>query len=301
MQTARLPDLFYPFPPASNVRCEHTRQPMLQWLEQMGVLDAGAVGEFDRFAVHVLGGMMYPDGPTERLQLLADYLAWVFAIDARCDGTSCARQPRVMDAALGAAFGDLRQRLGTFCERPALEEFDVLVEEMQDSWRWEAENRRLSRVPSFAQYLEMEASAVAIYPCVWIVEVLKGIDVPPQLRCHPALARLKRLAALAVRLTSDVLAFSMKPDTCRENNVVRMLKAERGCSSTRALEGVARVSNGLVELFLEREKALPRFGGAADAAVRRLTEVLRHIMRGSYDWGRWATARFDTVPGALFS
>jgi germacradienol/geosmin synthase len=312
-----IPDFYLPFEVRENPNASEVREPLLAWLRETGVLDASAADMVDSYALHRLAGMMYPDGDAARLGVYAAFLGWIFAIDDLFDqwterpkvasfvvrrlyAVQADAHPHEGDHVIVHAYRDLRRRL-SMCARSSTQvhAFDAAIADFLEASAWELENRRLGRLPGLVEYLQMGVSTVGVYPCVAALAILEGRGLPPLGGVHSRIARMMQAAALATRVTNDVLSLSREAQGREVNNLVLILMDERHIGANAACRDAARYADELVRLFLEQAGSLPAANRRDESDVSLIVTRLEAILRASHDWGRSITSRYATAELAI--
>ncbi|MFG3420682.1 terpene synthase [Micromonospora sp. NPDC048063] len=296
-----------PFPARRHDATDQVAQESTEWVLGHGLIANGhRLHRLRRADAAGLAGRACPEGPVDRLRLLADLISWLFVMDDACDEDGLGDGPTrlaptvaamldVLDrhgdpvAPAGAA-GPLGDALADLCRRvraagtPAvLLRFTSQVREYLLALLWEAANREHGRVPELAEYVQMRRHTGAVHPSFTLTELAAGGRPGAAERAEPALVTLDLLAADLVCWCNDVFSYGKEslaqPDG---HNLVAVIAAGRtGGDEPSALRAAADRFNESLAAYLATESALL---AAGDEGLRPAVFARRNWIRATYDW-----------------
>ncbi|MFD9791546.1 Camphene synthase [Streptomyces sp. NPDC059070] len=146
---------------------------------------------------------------------------------------------------------------------------------------WRATGHR----PQVWEYL-MNRQANSFLPCMTVIDVLGGYQLPAEVWAHPDVHDAVGTAALAACIANDIYSADVEGH-CADGdfNLPAAIITERGCSAQEALRLSAEVHNELMDHFQHQSQALAECGG------RELTRFLAGVLdwcAGSLAWHRTA-------------
>ncbi|RLK09545.1 hypothetical protein DER29_6051 [Micromonospora sp. M71_S20] len=283
----------------------------IEWALSHGLISNGH--RLRRADASGLAGRACPEGPVDRLRLLADLISWLFVMDDACDEDGLGAAPTqlaptvaalldVLDGhgiptdgpapagPLGAALGDLCQRVRDAGTPGFLLRFVGEVREYLLALLWEAANREHGRVPELAEYVQMRRHTGAVHPSFTLTELAAGVLPDAASRTEPALVALDLLAADLVCWCNDVFSYGKenlaRPDV---HNLVAVIAAGgTGSDESSALRAAADRFNESLSAYLTTEAVILATG---DDRLRPAVTARRNWIRATYDWSL-AAARY---------
>ncbi|MFE1173041.1 terpene cyclase [Streptomyces sp. NPDC058773] len=318
-----MPDIFCPFPHRINPHVEEARAHLVDWTRHTGLIEREAAGK--RFAKADFGwfaAMVYPTADAARLNLMADWFAWLFLVDDQLDDGSVGRS---LDWAR-----DIVDGMRAVLESPdhgaaaaADPNVPVAVSALADLWlrtapdatadwrrrfvrhlddcltvaaTWEAGNRVEGTVPDEKTYIEMRRHTGAIYVCMDLIDIVERIDVPESVHGGAAFTEALDAACNVVCWTNDVYSLEKERALGEVHNLVHIVEHHRGLDTHRALEVVCAATSTETRLFLAKERDLLAAFPGHHAVLLPSLAGMRTWMRGNLDWSR-STKRYRAVDG----
>ncbi|MEV0154998.1 terpene synthase [Micromonospora sp. NPDC050686] len=251
-----------------------------------------------------------PDGPADRLRLLADLITWLFVMDDACDEDGLGASPirlapvvaallTVLDrhgdpAAAPAGAGPLGVALDDVCRRVraqrrpgALLRLISQLREYLLALLWEAANREHRRVPGTEEYVQMRRHTGGARPAFTLTDLSRDRLPDAARRTEPALAAVDVLAADLVCWCNDLFSYGKERSTAPDpHNLVTTIGGETGLGEEAALRAAADRYNAALTAYAAREAALLASG---DEAVDAYLATRRDWIRATYDWSLAAT------------
>lgn len=310
---ARL-NLRSPFPYRCNRLADQARQHLADWVTGHGLIQGPAArARFERADFGWFAAVVYPDASECRLNLVADWFAWLFLVDDQLDDGSAGRDAATAASALrdleavmrgdrahhgfpaAVALADLWHRTlpaaSPGWERRFMEH---LAECVRTAVRWEAANRLQGIVPDIATYIEKRRHTGAIYVCMDLIEVACGIALPGAVLASRNFTDALDAACNVVCWTNDVYSLEKERSLGEVHNLVFLVQHHHKLPDADALRTVCELINRETSRYLELEKAVLAAAGSRYPALHRYTAGMRSWMRGNHDWSS-QTLRYHDV------
>jgi hypothetical protein len=311
--------IYCPFPLRINAHARAAEQASLRWLEQHGIVTGGSrlAALADAHLTTLVAGF-YPSAGVRQLCLASDYVCWAFALDDLGDETEVGLRPARL-AALFASFAallegarpgadatpldrGLHELLGRAAALTTPAQMSAFVAGNRayfDAMLWEANNRARRAVPEEAAYLALRPAAGAVPSFFALIEPLEEIRLAEDVRSHPAVVRLARLAGDIICWTNDLLSHEKEQAHGDFHNLVMVYQHHRGLGPGAAVADAIRLVNAATDELIATAASLPSVdgGGAQDEQLARYADVLRAVIRITLHWTAQST-RY-VAPGAI--
>ncbi|RLV08590.1 terpene cyclase [Streptomyces griseocarneus] len=300
-------EIFCPFPRRVNPHLARARRHLSAWARRTGLVTREAAGRrFERADFGRLAAVVYPTADGPRLELTADWIAWLFLVDDQLDDGAVGRTP----ASARAAVEDMRALL----EAPgggARPDAPPALCSLADLWArtavgttphwrrrfarhlgaylattstWEAGNRAAGVVPDEETYVVNRRHTGAIYVCMDLIDVVERVDVPEAVHDGPGFTAALDAACNVVCWTNDVFSLEKERSLGETHNLVHVVGHHRGLGRAAALAHVRRAISAETAAFLVHERALLRAHPAHTAVLEPYLAGMRSWMRGNLDW-----------------
>ncbi|MEV0355239.1 hypothetical protein AB0H71_04160 [Nocardia sp. NPDC050697] len=309
-------DAFLALPPARNPHRDAATAHVDAWVREHGLVERAAVRA--RFAETDFGAFAaatYPAADAAGLELVTDWLAWLFLLDDQLDDGALGRAPDQLAALLTAI-------MAVLAGRAAEPGAPAIVRALDDLWRrtapatgelwrhrftghatqcalavvWEVDNRVRGIVPAEAEYLERRRHTGAIYPCMDLIEVVAGIELPEAVYRGEPFTRALDAACDVVCWTNDLVSLDKEAALGEYHNLVLLLEHWRGVERRVAVElGRARAAERLRDFHgaeIEVLAAHPEHR----AELAAYLAGMRSWMRGHLDWSA-SSGRYRVTAG----
>src|SRR5690606_616202 len=182
------PSLECQLSPSLNEHVEAAHRHTLGWAVEMGLVhERGPKLERFRAARFTwLAARSYPRVEREQLELISDWITFLFFYDDMCDTQAAidpdylerlltaenrlielgyGAAPRPEDTPLDHALANVRARAAELANSAWLERFGAHFEEYIEGCRWERIIRLQGQVPSLATYSKLRLLISAVFPC----------------------------------------------------------------------------------------------------------------------------------------
>lgn len=284
---------------------------LLPWVAEVGIFSEqpGKIraSQFGRFAM-----LCHPDSDDpDRLLLAAQCFAALFAVDDYyCDDDSRGSVPALLGARLSLALAalepahlcdeyatDLHQglhadpvlrgllaymaRVSTFATPAQLARVRHEIIAMFVTMGAEASWRLTGQSPSLWEYLA-HRQVNSFLPCLALIDIMGGYELPANLYSAPAVRRVTALAASATIVANDLYSAHKESLTSQQDfNLPQLFATHERCSLAQAMAMTAKVHDAIVRAYEAAEQAV--LPGACAELVRFLAGVKAWV-GGSREW-----------------
>ncbi|MGW3657037.1 terpene synthase family protein [Streptomyces sp. NPDC005151] len=312
-----LPDIYCPFPQRTNPHVAHTREHLDKWTRNTGLVHRDSARErFEQADFGAFVGMVYPTANEHNLDLVADWLAWLFLVDDQLDDGHLGRSPeRVRDVvtlmrsvvegtgtgplpdedlpAAVVALADLWERTTPNAAAHWLRRFAWhLVTYLTTATTWEAGNRANGVVPSEETYIAKRRHTGATHVCTDLIEIVAGIEAPESIHNDPRFIVAVETSGNVVCWANDVYSYEKEQVLGEIHNLVHLVRHHRGYGKQKALEHVCAEIATETERFLAAEAELLMAYPQLSGMLLPYLDGMRSWMRGNLDWSR-QTPRYN--------
>ncbi|MGW3228724.1 terpene synthase family protein [Kitasatospora sp. NPDC001095] len=314
-----MPTLNCPFPRREHPGAADAEKAALAWLTTRGIpVGSSQLGVHLASLFGAFAAMTYPDVAPDRLALAAKWLGWLFVFDdlhldenpGAVNATAMANvmiptlavlTPPHIPPTQAAARGPERDPLSRALQE-LLEEFArcgtptqmrrltddlalALFSAHLEAGAWTAARR----VPDLAEYRITRQHSGAVFPCLTLIDILSGYEVPSHEFHHPQVQALRGSASNVITWSNDL--FSSVKEARRSEFAINLPTVLRhhGHSAQEALDHTARLHNEEVDTYLELEAQALNW---ASPELRRYLDGLRAWMQGNHYWSL-ESGRYD--------
>lgn len=286
---------------------------LMRWIEKTGIF-AGQLQKIRASGFGRLAMLCHTDtDDPSRLLLSAQCIAALFAVDDYyCDDESTGSIPALVGPRLTVALAALEPVHLTERYRPDLEaalnrdpvlvglraymarvaEFATPAQiarvrheiiAMFVTMTAEAAWRINGITPALWEYLA-QRQANSFLPCMSLIDVIDGYELPANVYSSPAVRRVTTLAASATILANDL--YSARKESLAQLgdfNLLRLMANEQGCSIQQAMKLSAAIHDDVVRQYEAAEKEL-----LVDASplLKRYLAGVKSWVAGSLEWHR---------------
>ncbi|MFR9797640.1 germacradienol/geosmin synthase Cyc2 [Streptomyces sp. MS06] len=316
---SRIPDFHMPFPLQLSPHLEGARRRLVDWTQQMGILQEGVWDE-DKLAAYDLAlcsAGLDPDATPEALDLSAAWLAWgtygddyyplVFGhrrdlaaarlttarLSARMpvDGKEAAAPPA---NAMERGLTDLWTRTTGRMTPDQRRTLKTAIDAMTESWVWELSNQTQNRIPDPVDYLEMRRATFGSDLTLSLCRMGRGPAVPPEVYRSGPVRSLENAAIDYACLLNDIFSYQKEIEYEGEiHNAILVVQNFFGCDYPTALGVVHDLTTQRMQQFehvtahelpvLYDDLALP---AEARTAMEEYVTELQNWMSGILNWHR---------------
>lgn len=306
-----IPRIYCPFPSHRHWGGDQAERHVREFGRCFGLVSSAAsVERFDRVGFGAFAALTCPT--THRLELMAEWAAWLFVFDDEFDEAADPNRPvalidPMVDEARAILAPDLIAPNSTS---------NVLMEALADMWprtahrmtvawrqrfaqhlieyisvyRTEISRRRYADPPSFAEYLPFRRIVSAVEVCWDMIEVAHESNLPDELVAIPSYQRIRSIANDITCWTNDIISVNKEHARGDANNLVAVLRYTDSLTWREAAQKAADMVRHRTEEFqtAAREMTTSQHESLAGAADRQLlTENIDAIgrwMAGSWLW-----------------
>lgn len=308
MSAVVLPPLFAPLPYAIHPASDAVDARSTEFLDRFELFwDGTQRHRMVEIQCGRLAGMEAPEGDTDRLQCLSDFLVWAFAWDDEyCDDQAIGAQPgqfahansrleRAVEITeypldpsdrYGAALHDIRVRLEQSAGSETGEDFTewVLGYVRTEMRRVALASAGITEDPDRYVFTRILSGGGMVFPR--LAAVVSCRRVPAAYRQDRRLRALTEMVALLVDTENDIFSLPKERERCAEGkveNLVHVLAQHERMDEERALRHVTRLLHSTAALYLRlKDQVVAGHGPDVDAYVQGLT----HYWNGSVRWQR---------------
>lgn len=312
LSACSMPRLRSPFPSALHEQVATAEAATLAWADRFGL--AGDPTVRRRLAATRsarLAGRVSPRATLPGLLLNTDWTTWLFLFDdAFCDESELGRRPadtvdlaadvlRVIErgdvASRNAnpflpALADLRARLLRLATPEQFDRFTAQTVCYLLALAWEAAHRERHTLADLPEYVTMRRHSGAVFPCLALIDVVNGFELPGTLWSSPELHAVNDAAADLICWANDILSY---PREVRRSTQVlslpEVLRRDRHEPIEQALRDAAELHDRRLHDYEQLETKLLAEG---DPRVERYLGGIRTWISGHLAWTA-ETRRYD--------
>lgn len=227
--SSSLPRLRSPFPSSIHKHVAIAESATLEWADRYGLADDPAVRR--RLAATRsarLAGRVSPRATLPGLLLNTDWQTWLFLFDdAFCDESDLGRRPtdtielatevlRVVERGhvpprttnpFLPALGDLRARLMRLATPEQFHRFAAQTVYYMLALTWEAAHRERRTLADLPEYVVMRRHSGAVFPCLALIDVINGFELPGAVWSSAQLSAVNDAAADIICWANDIMSY----------------------------------------------------------------------------------------------
>jgi hypothetical protein len=307
-----LPRLRSPFPSTVHEQVAAAEMSTLGWADRFGLAREPAVRR--RLASTRSARLAARVGPRATLPgllLNTDWQTWLFLFDdAYCDEADLGRRPtdtiematevlRVVERGhvpsdganpFLAALDNLRSRLLALATPEQYDRFAAQTVFYLLALTWEAAHRERRTIADYDEYVAMRRHSGAVFPCLALIDVINGFELPDAAWSSPQLHAVNDAAADIICWGNDIMSY---PREIRRSTQVLSLPAvlcrARGLSIDQALRESAALHDQRIRDYQRLEAPLLEQG---DPRIARYLADLRSWISGHLAWSA-ETRRYE--------
>ncbi|MBZ4410677.1 hypothetical protein K8640_20905 [Myxococcus sp. XM-1-1-1] len=292
---------------------EATRAHTLHWLAFQGlIVQPEALRTYDASRFDRLSARMCPNSRGAGLDLVSDWMGWLFVFDDQFDGPiglDLEATRAVLDELLAVIQGSTPQRYPSSRLGAALLElwgrstagasaswkarFTQDLAGYFESYYQEARERTQGWPVDLETYLRTRRLSIGVLPSLDICERSEGLDVPPAVHGTEDMTTLRSLCTDVVVMVNDIYSAPKEAASGQMHNMVLLLMHHEGCGQAAAMDQVEGEIAKRVETFAAVEQRIR--GGVQCietwSVIDRDIAAIKNLMQGTTDWTR-ETARY---------
>lgn len=308
MSSPLQPVVFEPSAAPINRHAELAEQEGVAWVlrffpelrHHAGRLRKLRAAKFARLAARGL-----PRAPLAELQLVCDWITWLFFYDdGLCDDSGAqatdpmtrlrdvqermlavltGAEPRARDGQLVHMLADLRERTRAWADAAFLPRFHADIARYFQSNVWELDNLQRGASPCEPLYLKMRPLTGAA-PVVFDLIELVGHQPVQALREHALVQQLELLANNAICWANDIGSLDKELLEGNPHNLVLVLRNDHRLTMDEALARASAMHAAELAAFEELFEKLPGIMGLSDLHVRGYLADIRSFVGGNLVW-----------------
>jgi hypothetical protein len=310
--SSSLPRLRSPFPSSLHEQVDTAEAATLEWADRFGLARDPAVRR--RLAATRsarLAARVSPRATMPGLLLNTDWTTWLFLFDdAFCDESDVGRHstdtvelasdvlrviergdvpPRTANPFL-PALADLRARLLRLATPEQFDRFTGQTVYYLLALTWEAAHRERHTLADLPEYIVMRRHSGAVFPCLALIDVINGFELPVGMWNSPELHAVNDAAADIICWGNDIMSY---PRELRRSTQVlslpEVLRRARDEPIEQALCDAAALHDRRLREYQQIEEPLLAQG---DPRVERYLGDIRAWISGHLAWSA-ETRRYD--------
>lgn len=298
-----VPAIYSPFPSGIHPSHRRIQDSSTEWAHRSVIGSPRLRSQLVRHDIGTFAARVLPDGREEVVQILADFIIWLFGVDdGMCEEGELGHQPGELAASLSRllriaqepqapmldgdplaeSLRDLRERLARHASPDQMARWVAGTREYFFSLIWEAHHRSHGTVPNPNDYALIRLYNGAATAAEPFLEIARGYALSPCERHHPVIEGLAEMAFFIIGWDNDIFSFH------KENhgphyymNAVRVIQAA----------GAESLYDALSEVIAQRDRTTAHFLRVRDRSRRDLTPPqqryvrdLGTFIRGNQDW-----------------
>jgi len=321
MDPIRLPPIYCPFPSSINPWVQEAHAHTLAWAKQYRLVrKEPALRRFEASRFTWLAARAYPTAALADLEVINDWLTWLFMFDDQFDEGLIGGRPEDLEVLIesyAALFahaepapgqGPAAEALIDLCLRTRSQmpgtwwaRFTQHFSQYLSTYPWSVSNTARGVVPALDEYRQRRRHSGGMYQAIDLIEFVLHRVLPEELLGGPHFPLLSRITNDVVCWSNDL--FSLEKELARGdvNNLVLVVERAERIPLQQAVDRVGSMISSAVGHFEQVERALPT---DLEEAVQRYLSMLRAWMRGNLDWsietGRYSQVE-RTAPGGVAS
>jgi hypothetical protein len=305
MDVIRIPTIYCPFPSHMSPYAQAVHEHSLTWATHFRLIRGeSARRRFLNSNFAWLTARAYSTAALEDMQLLNDWMIWLFMFDDQFDdGLPGKRLPEIQSTV--REYIDICKRPDVITHQgPAAEALCDLyrrtLPQMAPAWRkrfirhfiqyletynWTARNHLQGRVPDINAYLENRHHSGGMTVSIDLIELAGHLCLPEELLASRPFNRLSRATNAVVCWSNDMVSLAKERARGDVNNLVVIFQQTYHLPLQEAIEQVNEMVTAEVRLFERIERCLPSFEpGPLANDVREYLDGLKSWMRANLDW-----------------
>jgi hypothetical protein len=302
-QKLMIPAMYSPFPFATHSAHAAINQRTSAWAQAIGLGSEELRNRLVKHAIGTFAARILPEGDERVVQVIADFIMWVFVFDDGCceegslgehPGELAGEVTRLLRIAqhpaaslkveepLAAGLRDLRRRVGKLGTPIQAMRWVHALREYGLGVVWEAHHRNQGTFPTFNDYTLMRLHDGAVPVVQALLELGRDRELGPEERdCQPMQA-VCDIANFIISWDNDILSFHKESRGGRFwLNAIRVLGHERGLPLEEALRVCIAQRDQAIGLYLRLREYLARNGSTR---VSTYLKALDSFIRGAQEW-----------------
>jgi hypothetical protein len=312
MEDFRMPTLLFPFAAQLNPAAEALQAHAVSWVQEFQLVQKpAAVHRFEKMRFSWLIARAHPTAQVEQMQLLNDWLMWMFMLDDQFDEGAIGRNPERVPALMAALRRIVQDEAPPCSARPMMTALVNLWQRTRQtgspSWRrrllkhlyayfdayvHETQHRAAQQIPDLPTYLRTRQASGAMLFAFDFIEEVERLDLPDEVYESPPFQRVLEAANNLVCWINDLFSLPKEAAHHDVNNLVMVVQQAYGMSVQEAVERVGAMIDDELRQFQESSACIPATSSQVKIEVQVYVDHLQAWVRGIYDWS-WETMRYS--------
>ena len=313
MVYSMLQELLSPFHSAISSHVDTIHRQTICWARNFSIWDQRDDRHLQDAKVGWLAARFFPQSSPEHLQIAADWLLFFCAIDdeteefrerplelalflLRLRGILAGQPPVKGDKGLAFGLHDVSVRLERCAPKAWMNRFVSQVEDLFETYLWEAVNRVHGCCPSVDSYTKIREVTIGLRPLFEFLALPGSAAIAGDAWSHPLAKSMMTMVCNSVGWVNDIYTYEREMRSGEPHNLVLVIMKESGVDWSTALSRVIKMHNDAVAQFLRISTELAS-AGAAPPEVQQLARALPAFLRGHLDWAH-ETRRYGVTAAA---
>ncbi len=305
MDVIRIPNIYCPFPSRISSYAQAVHEHSLAWATHFRLVQGEAARRrFLNSHFAWLTARAYSTATLEDMQLLNDWMIWLFMFDDQFDdglpgknlqeiqstvrkyidicehpGNISYREPAA-EALCDLYLRTLPQMSRVWCQR-----FTRHFIQYLETYNWTARNHLQNRVPDIGAYLENRHHSGGMTVSIDLIELAGHLRLPEELLSSLPFKRLSCSTNAVVCWSNDIVSLAKERARGDVNNLVVIFQQTYHLPLQEAIAQVNEMVTAEVHLFERIERSLPPLEpGPLANDVHKYLDGLKSWMRANLDW-----------------
>lgn len=302
--TLPVPSIYSPFPAAIHPRHTAIEHRTTAWANSFRIGPEQLRRSLTQQQIGTFAARILPEGREEVVQILADFVIWLFGVDdGHCEDGDLGTRPgdlasvlsRLLRIAqnpevpimpkdpLAEGLRDLRSRIDRHATPAQATRWVDAPREYFLAVVWEAAHRHRKAIPSLSDYVLMRLYDGATTVVMPLLEMAHGYELTPDERDDKRVRAAAETAYFLLCWDNDILSFHKESRTGRYYlNALPVLQREYNLSLGKALTTAIAQRDRVLGLYLRLRDHLLH---SASPQLRQYLTSLNHYIRAFQDWG----------------
>lgn len=300
-----VPQLYCPLTPAVNPYAECVQLCTIEWALKFQLVQPQSkqLARLHAIRSGQLAALYFPRLAPHHLELVTDWMTWLFCCDDLCDAGQLGRDPQAWwplagrllkiikgencttrDEPLDNALADICLRLRHVTNEVWIARFTNSVMHYFQSTQWEAMVCIQEVTPDLSTYTKMRPYTGGVYTCFDMLGIASALDPEADCLSHAYVKQLEVMANNHMCWVNDLFSLAKELREGNRKNLVLVLQHEQQLRLPEALERVVAMCNAEMRAFLNLVALLSVEKGTEGESLQLYIDGLAACIRGNLDW-----------------
>lgn len=146
----------------------------------------------------------------------------------------------------------------------------------------QAEDRAKSHILDLDTFLQLRIQSSGSAPTIALYEM--DLDIPEEIRLHPTIVELEKLASELIAIANDVLSYNKEQAVGDEHNIITVIMKQFNLDLQTAFDKAGEMSTARMKRFYTLYLSVPRWLGPVDLDVQKLVDGMAMCVSGVLHW-----------------